>query len=147
MSGRVQSIARLAGLKIESPSIQTRHTGQQAQWVVEGGIMFRCHGSTSSNDGDSKSHRYRRMICFDMDGTLIATKSGKTFPIDEHDWKPLYDLSLMRDKLSSVVGTVAGEGHHDGTGGAYLAIVSNQSGLRNQLAKDPAGTIITRHSL
>jgi len=28
-----------------------------------------------------------KLACFDLDSTLIKTKSGKTFAIDENDWE------------------------------------------------------------
>lgn len=32
-----------------------------------------------------------KVVGFDMDSTLIATKSGKTFAVDKNDWKVLYE--------------------------------------------------------
>jgi bifunctional polynucleotide phosphatase/kinase len=57
------------------------------------------------------------MVAFDMDGTLIKTKSGKTFPTDENDWV-LWDPSVR---------TVLQRLHAEKK---YLAIISNQSGIK-----------------
>ena len=41
-----------------------------------------------------------KAVLFDMDGTIISTKSGKKFPIDENDWK-FYNGAVKR-KLSTL---------------------------------------------
>lgn len=38
---------------------------------------------------DGLEHR-SKIVGFDLDGTVITTKSGKTFPQNEHDWRLLY---------------------------------------------------------
>ncbi|OQR67767.1 bifunctional polynucleotide phosphatase/kinase-like, partial [Tropilaelaps mercedesae] len=61
--------------------------------------------------------RSSKCACFDMDGTLITTKSGKSFPEDANDWKLLYPDAV----LSSMK-----ELYEDG----YRCVVfSNQRGL------------------
>jgi DNA 3'-phosphatase len=59
---------------------------------------------------------FNRLIAFDMDGTLITTKSGATFSKNVDDWKFLYPEvpSILRQRYES---------------GAHLAIISNQHGL------------------
>jgi bifunctional polynucleotide phosphatase/kinase len=37
-----------------------------------------------------------KVACFDIDGTLIKTKSGKTFPINNTDWIWLYDNIITK---------------------------------------------------
>ena len=56
------------------------------------------------------------MHVFDMDGTLITTKSGAKFAKDVFDWKILYPnvISTLREAYDQ---------------GTYIAILSNQSGV------------------
>nr|CAB3264977.1 bifunctional polynucleotide phosphatase/kinase [Phallusia mammillata] len=42
-----------------------------------------------------------RVVAFDMDSTLITTKSGKTFAVDNKDWKLLF--SQIPGKLQTVI--------------------------------------------
>jgi hypothetical protein len=59
---------------------------------------------------------FSELIAFDMDGTLITTKSGATFSKSIDDWKFLYPNvpAILREKYDN---------------GAHLAIISNQNGI------------------
>ena len=59
----------------------------------------------------------KSVYLFDLDYTLIKTKSGKKFPIDKTDWELLY--SNIPTKLSELSNSLIG-------------IISNQKGLKNQ---------------
>jgi bifunctional polynucleotide phosphatase/kinase len=49
----------------------------------------------------SNNFEYRNKIAsFDIDGTIIKTKSGKTFPINKDDWEFLYENTI--DKLNEL---------------------------------------------
>lgn len=49
----------------------------------------------------SDNHKYSNYLAgFDLDSTLIKTKSGKTFPINNSDWVLLYDL--ISEKLKTL---------------------------------------------
>lgn len=61
--------------------------------------------------------RTKGVLAFDMDGTIIVTKSGKTFATDKNDWK-LFDSSIPQRLL-----TAYEEGYS-------LAIISNQKGAK-----------------
>lgn len=64
--------------------------------------------------------KYHKYACFDLDGTLIATKSGKKFPINNNDWKFTFDC--VPEKVQ--------EFHEDKYN---IIIISNQSGLKNKV--------------
>ncbi len=61
--------------------------------------------------------RTKGVLAFDMDGTIIVTKSGKTFATNKNDWK-LFDSSIPQRLL-----TAYEEGYS-------LAIISNQKGAK-----------------
>lgn len=66
---------------------------------------------------ESKDLRHSsNIIAFDLDGTLITTKSGKKFPEDAHDWKILYPE--VPRKLKSLV-----------SNNFKVVIISNQLGI------------------
>ena len=51
-----------------------------------------------------KNHNYSENVAgFDMDGTIIKTKSGKVFPKDKNDWIFLFDN--IPEKLNSLSNT------------------------------------------
>lgn len=67
-------------------------------WYVEGNLLVR----------RCKWTKKKLVIGFDLDNTLIVTKSGNTFAIDENDWKWRYDIApdVLRELLSDGYGVV-----------------------------------------
>ena len=59
---------------------------------------------------------YSSMVAFDLDGTLIKTKSGKMFGQDKNDWE------LFHHSIPTLLRRLYDEGN-------YLAIISNQNGV------------------
>lgn len=57
-----------------------------------------------------------KALIFDLDGTLITTKSGKTFPENKDDWQILFD-------------TCIGRIHQYVAKGYVLIIATNQGGV------------------
>ena len=58
-----------------------------------------------------------KIAAYDMDGTIITTKSGRVFPIDSKDWRLLYE-NRTRKKLDSL--------HSEG---CKIVVITNQAGL------------------
>ncbi|CAK9295385.1 unnamed protein product [Gordionus sp. m RMFG-2023] len=63
-----------------------------------------------------------KVACFDLDGTVITTKSGKVFPKDEHDWKINSLDATNTDKFISKLNILYEEGYK-------IVIFTNQKGL------------------
>lgn len=62
----------------------------------------------------------KEVILIDLDGTLVETVSGKTFPITEHDWKPILGMYEALKKLRP----------------KFIHIVSNQGGISRGLVNE-----------
>lgn len=98
---------------ILTPSILTSEDIKIAQtisfdnWTSYSGIMYKFR---------SEVHAGNEVVAFDMDGTLIKTKSGKKFPVYEGDWM-LWDPTVK---------TVLHQLHKDKK---HLIIISNQNGI------------------
>ena len=56
---------------------------------------------------------------FDLDGTLITTKSGKKFPVNDDDWRLLFNEKI-KNKLQQLV-----------SDGFIIAIFTNQNGIQS----------------
>lgn len=63
------------------------------------------------------------MVAFDLDGTIIETKSGKRFATDRHDWK-FFHPSIPQQMKQLVAE------------GKQLAIISNQNGVGSKVTVD-----------
>lgn len=74
--------------------------------------------STNTNILVDKTLSFRTICAFDFDGTLVTQKSGKKYPIDSDDWKPLYDNDVIKNKLKKL--------YEDER---IIVIFSNQSGV------------------
>ena len=60
-----------------------------------------------------------KIAAYDMDGTIITTKSGRVFPIDYNDWRLLYE-DRTREKLESLYRE-----------GYKIVVITNQAGIAN----------------
>jgi len=74
-----------------------------------------CNGSILEYKSTKLKHS-TRIAAFDMDGTIIVTKSGKVFPVDKHDWKLFH--SKVQEKLKHLNDT-----------GRKIVFITNQNGI------------------
>ena len=79
----------------------------RGQWQVYKTIMYKIHSRSETE--------FNQMVAFDLDGTLIKTKSGATFG---NDW--MFFLPNIVNVLRQ---------QHE-RGDTYMAIISNQSGVK-----------------
>ena len=82
-------------------------------WIIEPGYIFGYNKDILNKSNGSIESVYM----FDLDYTLIKTKSGKKFPMSKTDWELLYPN--IPDKLDILTNSLMG-------------IISNQKGLNNK---------------
>lgn len=80
------------------------------KWIKSSSFSF------YNNIPSLKLSNFKNIIIFDLDGTIIKTKSGKTFPINLNDWIFNYDNIVKH--LNNLDNTIIG-------------IISNQKGLKS----------------
>ena len=69
----------------------------------------------------SDNFAYKSKIAsFDIDGTIIITKSNKKFPVNKNDWKFLYDITIL-EKLKEL--------HNNNY---CIIFISNQGGIKSE---------------
>jgi DNA 3'-phosphatase len=98
---------------VEDPNLRNLEPCNTWRYNESNGIMFKLN-SDSIKDNIPKKKQI--IYGFDMDGTLINTKSKKKFPEDEYDWE-LFDNNIP-DKLREIYEK-----------GIYIVIISNQNGI------------------
>jgi bifunctional polynucleotide phosphatase/kinase len=79
------------------------------EWEINNNFMF--------FNNTNKTHQ--KYACFDLDGTIITTKSNKKFPIDKKDWKFTFktNQNIIQELFNNKYNIV---------------IITNQSGLKRK---------------
>lgn len=87
------------------------------KWIEEQGFIFGYNQDKLLDE----IKKVNKVYMFDLDYTLIKTKSGKKFPIDKNDWIFLYPS--VKTKINIISNSLIG-------------IVSNQKGLKTEEKKN-----------
>ena len=69
-----------------------------------------------NNISSIKINNCKNIVIFDLDGTIIKTKSGKTFPINSNDW--IFNYDNVSEIINNLENTIVG-------------IITNQKGLKS----------------
>lgn len=105
-SPKRQKTADVSTEQSELPQPQLR------PWTLEQGSLYVLDAREESNPQEKI-----KIASFDLDGTIIVTKSGKRFAKDKNDWK-WFHPTLVKEKLAAL----KREGY-------TLVIFSNQNGI------------------
>jgi bifunctional polynucleotide phosphatase/kinase len=82
-------------------------------WELYNNSLLVCNNLQNISNKENK----KSIACFDLDGTLIVTKSKKRFAVNEKDWKFFNDLNISK-KLCELINK-----------NYILVIMSNQNGI------------------
>jgi DNA 3'-phosphatase len=85
-------------------------TAPSNQWIDYSGIIAKLRTPLQPTIA------VKGILAFDVDGTIITTKSGKKFPVDDEDWK------FWHPSVPDVLREKAREGYS-------IAFISNQGGV------------------
>ena len=80
-------------------------------WIQSDNFIF------YNNISNLNTANYNKIIIFDLDNTLIKTKSGKVFPTSAYDWVLLYPNVI--DTINALPATT------------IIGIISNQKGIKS----------------
>ena len=87
-------------------------------WICLDNLIF---GFNSKFFNSINKTKISNIYLFDLDYTLIKTKSGKRFPIDKNDWAYLYEnIPAQLNKYNNSI----------------IGIITNQKGLKNKKLVD-----------
>lgn len=82
-----------------------------SNWINSSNFTF------YNNFSSLKMNYYKNIVIFDLDNTIIKTKSGKTFPKSSDDW--VFNYENVVNTINSLDKTIVG-------------IISNQKGIKSQ---------------
>ena len=68
------------------------------------------------NISSLKPDNYKNIVIFDLDGTIVKTKSGKIHPLDSDDW--IFNYDTVTEKFNGLDKTIVG-------------VISNQKGIKS----------------
>ena len=78
-------------------------------WIINENYLLICKINNKLNKD--------KIFIFDLDNTIITTNSGKTFPVNQYDWK--FNFDSVQDKINDL------------SQDYNVGIVTNQMGLKN----------------
>ena len=92
-------------------------------WYILDNIIF---GYSKNLKNNFNFSNVNKIILFDLDNTLIKTKSKKVFPINKYDWE-----FLTPDVPNIINSQLIPNQNNPNTTNTICGIISNQKGLKN----------------
>ncbi len=87
------------------------------KWIILDNIVF---GYDTKFISNAQNNILKNVYLFDLDNTLIKTKSGKVFPTNKDDWL------FLNDKITTCINSIFTDKQN------IIGIITNQKGLKNK---------------